>query len=237
MPRSEGQRRLVREVHHRVKNNLQVVASLLNIHGRSADQRRKRARLMRRSAAGSTRSPSSTATICRNGGQSRDRASPPADRACRRAPRGPAPDERADDQRRARHRPRLRRPRMSPSRSPSWSPRSSSSRCSATPEIADRDRAAANERTDRPAVASNARCSPNPIRGDKEKTQFERIVSGLARQLRSLARPRTWPPSASICRSSRPSVTATTVTALRRKFLQKLRCRNRFRSSDVMQFG
>ena len=34
----EGQRRLVREVHHRVKNNLQVVASLLSIHGRNAEE-------------------------------------------------------------------------------------------------------------------------------------------------------------------------------------------------------
>lgn len=38
----EGQRRLVREVHHRVKNNLQVVASLLNIHGRSAETKEAR---------------------------------------------------------------------------------------------------------------------------------------------------------------------------------------------------
>jgi two-component sensor histidine kinase len=39
----EGQRRLVREVHHRVKNNLQVVASLLNIHGRGASNADARA--------------------------------------------------------------------------------------------------------------------------------------------------------------------------------------------------
>ena len=62
----EGQRRLVREVHHRVKNNLQVVASLLNIHGRSADT----APFARAAYAGdrpSRRSacPSFTATISR----------------------------------------------------------------------------------------------------------------------------------------------------------------------------
>ena len=61
----EGQRRLVREVHHRVKNNLQVVASLINIHGRSAETSARARRLCvdqppRRSAC-----RSSTATISR----------------------------------------------------------------------------------------------------------------------------------------------------------------------------
>ena len=39
----DGQRKLVREVHHRVKNNLQVVASLINIHGRTAETPEARA--------------------------------------------------------------------------------------------------------------------------------------------------------------------------------------------------
>ncbi len=57
----EGQRRLVREVHHRVKNNLQVVASLLNIHGRSAEAPEARA-----AYAGISRRVSALSIVHRN---------------------------------------------------------------------------------------------------------------------------------------------------------------------------
>lgn len=57
----EGQRRLVREVHHRVKNNLQVVASLLNIHGRSTTAPEARA-----AYAGISRRVSALSIVHRN---------------------------------------------------------------------------------------------------------------------------------------------------------------------------
>ena len=87
----EGQRRLVREVHHRVKNNLQVVASLLNIHGRSAESARSARGLCRDQPARRCAVDRSPQPFRRNGGESRHRASAAGDgarsRAARRAPR------------------------------------------------------------------------------------------------------------------------------------------------------
>ena len=114
----EGQRRLVREVHHRVKNNLQVVASLLNIHGRSAETPR--------SALGLCRDqPPSRRAVDRppqpfrgDGGESRDRAAAADYRArCRAARRRAGGSARPEHRSRARH--ASTRPRTSRSRSPS----------------------------------------------------------------------------------------------------------------------
>ena len=137
----DGQRRLVREVHHRVKNNLQVVASLLNIHGRSADTPEARGRLCGDRPAGRRAVGRPPQPFRRDGGESRDRAAPAADRARRRASRQRARRAPAGWPSISTSRPSTP-PRTSRSRSPSWSPRSSNSRCSAAPTTRSRSRCA-----------------------------------------------------------------------------------------------
>ena len=83
----EGQRRLVREVHHRVKNNLQVVASLLNIHGRSATTPEARVGLCRDQPPGRRAFDRPPQPFRGDGGESRDRAAAADHRARRRASR------------------------------------------------------------------------------------------------------------------------------------------------------
>ena len=78
----EGQRRLVREVHHRVKNNLQVIASLLNIHGAEREDRRSTIGLCRNQPPSRRALDRPPQPFRRDGGKSRDRAAP-ADRRAR----------------------------------------------------------------------------------------------------------------------------------------------------------
>ena len=178
----EGQRRLVREVHHRVKNNLQVVASLLNIHGRSAEAAEARA-----AYAGISRRVGALSIVHRNHfaemEENRGIALRPLLSELAAELRAGAPEPRADCRSSSISTPSTRR-RTSPSPSPSWSPRSSSSRCSHCPK----DPIEISLRRTSELTARLTLSSPILVPDEADepgKAQFERIVGGLAKQLRS----------------------------------------------------
>ena len=83
----ERQTRLVREVHHRVKNNLQVVASLLNIHSRGSPSEEVGRGLCLDPAPGRRPRGRPPQPLCRARGKSRRRAQAAGLGACRQSAR------------------------------------------------------------------------------------------------------------------------------------------------------
>ena len=171
----EGQRRLVREVHHRVKNNLQVVASLLNIHGRSAETAEAQRGLCGDQSSRGRPLDRPPRPLCGDGGKSRDRAAP--------SPHANSPRSFA--------RAHLRSPAASGSIS-NWSPstrrrtsrsrlhflitRSSNSQCSATRTIRLRSRSRRTSELTARLTLDNHVLVPDEA-DQPEKIQFERIVA------------------------------------------------------------
>jgi len=178
----EGQRRLVREVHHRVKNNLQVVASLLSIHGRNVTAPEGRAAY---SAIG--RRVDALAVVHRNhfaeGEANRGIAFRPLLTELAAGLRGSAPDE-------------ARRSTILLDVDSTTTTQDvavaaaflvtevvefSMLRLPDAPIEIELRRT--SELTARLTIESAVLTEPDPA--DKDKVQFERVISGLARQLRS----------------------------------------------------
>ena len=178
------QTRLVREVHHRVKNNLQVVASLLNLHSRGSANEEVAA-----AYASIQRRVDALAVVHRNHyaelEANRGVALKPLALRARRQFARDRPGERRRRCRSGSTSPPSTRPRTRRSRSPSWSPRSSSSACCAAPSMVSVVLEAEGAGHGAP-VDRGRRAAPRPSSATQALAdRFDRIVTGLARQLRS----------------------------------------------------
>jgi two-component sensor histidine kinase len=178
----EGQRRLVREVHHRVKNNLQVVASLLSIHGRNVTGPEGRA-----AYSAIARRVDALAVVHRNhyaeGEANRGIALRPLLTELAAGLRGSAPDE-------------ARRTSIALDVDSATTTQDvavaaaflvtevvefAMLRLPAAPIEIELRRT--SELTARLTIESAVLTDPDP--DDKDRVQFERVITGLARQLRS----------------------------------------------------
>ena len=226
----EGQRRLVREVHHRVKNNLQVVASLLNIHGRSAETGRSARRLCRDQPPRRRACRSSTATISPRW---RKIAGSRFGRCCPSLPpslRGSAPEDARGTGHRSRPRHRLHHPgRRGGGRLPGH--RDRRVRDAQLPRGAGRDLAPPDQRADRPA--DDQQPGAGPGRGRRSRKSAVRADHRRAGQAAALAaRPQARPlqrRSAGISAESRRSADRygsgeKSFPKSRNRFAKKRRC-------------
>ena len=180
------QTRLTREVHHRVKNNLQVVASLLNIHARSAptpEASDAYATIQRRVDALALVHRSHYAELEVNHGIAlRPLIGELASNLRGSLPRDPALARHHDRRRHAPGQSGRRRLRRVPAG------RADRNGDDACPRHQHRDQPGRRSPTRRAAHGWSRdppRSTPTPPPSTSHFEQFERVVAGLARQLRS----------------------------------------------------